>query len=322
VTYFDGDIDGAWAIAGKARDLLTAYDDSWHLADLVSLQGLIAHQRGEWFDRFPLEMRRTHGKQRLATAVFDAHLCVAEYLLYGPVPYDEVIAQAEDLRRRAHDAGALRGVAFAAALIGEATLLMGDLDRAELELEEAAQLHRDIDAPAGEALCLQRLAEVRLARGDRTAARQLLERALPLARWSLVSKHLIQRVYGTMISAAPDPVAALEVVAQAEVVVVDIDRCGLCDVMLAVPSAIACADGGELDRARGYLVQAEESAARWAGTAWRAAATEARAHVIRAEGDLPGYYDLMERAADLFSRAGHRRDAERCRVELGAVPVT
>ena len=33
------------------------------------------------------------GKQRLATAVFDAHLCVAEYLLYGPVPYAEVIAR-------------------------------------------------------------------------------------------------------------------------------------------------------------------------------------------------------------------------------------
>ena len=23
----------------------------WHIVDLVSLQGLIAHQRGEWFDR-------------------------------------------------------------------------------------------------------------------------------------------------------------------------------------------------------------------------------------------------------------------------------
>ena len=44
------------------------------------------------------------GKQRLVTALFDAHLCVAEYLLYGPVPYDEVIEETEDLRRRA-DAG-------------------------------------------------------------------------------------------------------------------------------------------------------------------------------------------------------------------------
>ena len=93
---------------------------------------------------------------------------------------------------------------------------MGDLDRAERELPEAADLHRDIDAPAGEAHSLQRLAEVRLARGDRAEAQRLLQRALPLARWSVISKHLLQRIYGTMIAAAPDPVAARAVVDQAE----------------------------------------------------------------------------------------------------------
>ena len=45
---------------------------------------------------------------------------LAEYLLYGPVPYAEVIELAEQLRARAGRAGALRGVAFATALIGAA----------------------------------------------------------------------------------------------------------------------------------------------------------------------------------------------------------
>ena len=58
---------------------------------------------------------------------------------------------------------------------------MGDLDRAERELDEAVDLHRDIDAPAGEAHGLQRLAEVRLARGDREEARQ--PAAAGPARW-------------------------------------------------------------------------------------------------------------------------------------------
>ena len=49
--------------------------------------------------------------------MFDAHLCVAEYLLYGPIPYDEVIELAGSLRRRAEQYGTLRGVAFAKALI-------------------------------------------------------------------------------------------------------------------------------------------------------------------------------------------------------------
>ena len=180
--------------------------------DLVALQGLIAHQRGEWFERFRLELRRTRASDGSATALFDAHLCVAEYLLYGPVPYHEVIEQAEGLRRRATQSGALRGVAFATALIGEAALLMGDLERAERELLEAVDLHRDVDAPAGEAHSLQRLAEVRLAQGDRAAAAALLQRALPLARWSVVSTHLLQRIYGTMIAAAPDAAAARAIV--------------------------------------------------------------------------------------------------------------
>ena len=77
---------------------------------------------------------------------------------------------------------------------------MGDLDRAERELLEAVDLHRDVDAPAGEAHSLQRLAEVRLEQGDPEEARRLLERALPLARWSVIAMHLIQRVYGTMIT--------------------------------------------------------------------------------------------------------------------------
>ena len=47
--------------------------------------------------------------------------------------------------------------------------------------------------PAGEAHSLQRLAEVRIAEGDSAAAMQLLQQALPLARASIVAKHLLQR---------------------------------------------------------------------------------------------------------------------------------
>ena len=284
LAYFTGDIAAAWQAVDEARDLLQVTDDPWYIADLVSLQGLIAHHRGEWFDRFRHELRRSQGKQRLATAVFDAHLCVAEYLLYGPVPYAEVIAEAEELRRRATRAGALRGVAFAATLIGEAALLSGDLERAERELVEAVDLHRDIDAPAGEAHSLQRLAEVRLVQGDRDEARRLLAQALPLARWSVIARHLLQRVYGTMIAAAGDAEEARLVVDRAEAAMGSDDRCMFCALMLAVPAAIACADVGDLEEARRHLRTAEESAAMWEGAAWPAALLEARAHLASAEG--------------------------------------
>jgi DNA-binding SARP family transcriptional activator/tetratricopeptide (TPR) repeat protein len=318
IAYFSGDIDRAWQIAGRARELLHSPDDPWHLVDLVNLQGLIAHQRGEWFERFRLELRRTQGKQRLAAVVFDAHLCVAEYVVYGPVPYAEVIQQAEELRRSAADAGALRGVAFATALAGEAALLMDDLDRAERELLEAIDLHREVDAPAGEALCLQRLAQVHLARGDREGARQLLQKALPLARWSVISLHLMQRVYGTMIEAADSAAEARAVVDMAEATIGEIDRCPFCAVMLAVPAVIACADVGDLDAARRYLVIAEQSAARWEGTAWAAAVQEARGHLAAADERPAESADVFNRAAALFADAGHRRAAQRCTLAAAA----
>ena len=64
LAYFTGDVDTAWEVAGQARALLPLAEDPWHIIDLVSLQGLIAHQRGEWFDRFRIELRRTQGKER------------------------------------------------------------------------------------------------------------------------------------------------------------------------------------------------------------------------------------------------------------------
>ena len=48
-----------------------------------------------------MELRRTQGNTGLVTALFDAHLCVAEYVLYGPTPYSEVISLAENGKMQA-----------------------------------------------------------------------------------------------------------------------------------------------------------------------------------------------------------------------------
>jgi DNA-binding SARP family transcriptional activator/tetratricopeptide (TPR) repeat protein len=324
LAYFNGDLDTAARATDTTRQLLTQSHD-WQVLDLLALQAMLAHHRGEFLQVMRRELQRTRHDAGMATAVFDAHLCVAEYLLYGPTPYREVMAFAADLRATARRAGALRAAAFAATLLGEAALLSGDLGTAELELRDAADLHREIVAPVGEAHSLQRLAEVRLALGDPAGANRLLQRALPLARWSSLSQHLLQRLYGTMVRAATGPQEALAVVERATAGQGMRDRCLYCEVMFTVPATIACADAGDLAQARRFLADSERSAALWEGTAWQAGLLEARAHLARAEHD-PGAADLqLDRAAQLFDDAGQPLDAARCRrsrTDVTAAPAT
>src|SRR4029077_19503606 len=122
-------------------------------------------------------------------------------------------------------------------------------------------------------------------KGDTTETARLLQRALPLARWSALSLHLLQRIFGTMIQAAADPGAARAMVDRAESTLGTEDLCPLCNIMLAVPAIIACADVGDIERARHHLQVAEKSVHLWEGTSCKAAVLEARAHLAEAEGD-------------------------------------
>jgi DNA-binding SARP family transcriptional activator/tetratricopeptide (TPR) repeat protein len=310
--FFTSDYDVAWSASREAERLVLAGERSWKVLDLYALQGLLAHRSGNWFDRMRLELRRMRDNPEIANAVFDGYLCPAEYLLYGPTPYDEVIALARDLQATARRSGALRAAAFASALIGEAALLSGELALAGAELLEARDLHRDLGSPAGEAHSLQRLAEVRVVEGDRDTAMRLLHQALPLARASMIAKHLLQRIFGTMILATADPMEARAVVDRAESSLGWDDDCPFCSIMLSVPATIACVRVGDLAGATRHLTIAERSAVLWHGTSWEAGVAEAQAAVAAARGDTPMARARIRAAAEQFRRAGQPLDAERC----------
>jgi DNA-binding SARP family transcriptional activator/tetratricopeptide (TPR) repeat protein len=319
VAFFTNDITMAEQAVAQAQHLILTGQRDWKILDLVALQGLLAHLSGNWFDRMTIELRRTRDNPEVANAIFDGHLCAAEFLLYGPTPYLDVISVGRDLKRTAQRSGALRAAAFAAALIGEAALLAGNIDLAEAELMEARELHHDLGSAAGEAHSLQRLGELHLARGDNTRATELLQRAVPLARASMVANHLLQRIYGTLIIAAPDPIHARAMVDRAESVLGWDEVCPFCTVMLSVPATIACARAGDVDHARQHLAKAELSAALWQGTSWEAALAEARAAIATASGDQHAASQLLADALDLFSTAGQPLDVARCRRALAAV---
>ena len=313
------DYTAADEAASEARQMIGLAGEPWQLFDLIALQGLLAHLRGEWFQRLRVELRNTVESPQTAVGIFDSHLCVAEFLLYGPTPYDEVLALAEQLRASAEEAGVLRAVAFATALRGEAALLKGDLELAETELLDSVDLHHDLGSQAGEAHSLQRLAEVHLARGDLATAQALLNRALPLARWSPIAPHLLQRIYGSLILAAPDPAAAFAVVERAESTLANEDDCQLCTIMLDLPAARASAAVGDTERTRRYLESAELSADRWEGTAWHAAVLELQAFVAHSDGHESDAQRLLTEAETLFEASGQPLDAARCRAGFPAV---
>jgi DNA-binding SARP family transcriptional activator len=311
--FFTADFVTAQAAADQAQRLVLAGQRNWMVLDLVSLQGLLAHRSGSWFDRMRLELRRTRNNPEIANAIFDGYLCAAECMLYGSTSYAEVIELARGLQATARRSGALRAEAFASALIGEAALLSGDLGFAATELSQARDLHREIGSAAGEAHSLQRLAEVRVAEGDSAAAIRLLQDALPLARGSILAKHLLQRIFGTMIVAATDPREARAIIDRAEAMLGWEDSCNFCSIMLSVPASIACARAGDLRSAQRLLGVAESSAVLWQGTSWEAGIAEAQAAVAAASGDLTTARERMHAATEGFDRAGQPIDAERCR---------
>jgi ATP/maltotriose-dependent transcriptional regulator MalT len=247
--------------------------------------------------------------------VFDGHLCMTQRFLYGSRPYAEVIAFADALAREATRLGADRGRAFAVTLRGEAELLNGQLEAAEQDLVEGGRLHRAIGGATGEALSLQRRAELALYRGQHALARSLLDEALDVARQSDVGFHLLDRIYGTRIALAADGDAALGVLEEAESAVRGpLETCPGCRITFAIPATIASARAHEAELASGHLRQSEYLAnVVMKLPAWHAALHEARAHVALAAGDAAAARLGFAAAARVFHDAGHPLDEARCR---------
>ena len=146
-------------------------------------------------------MRRTPAR---VPFVFDAHLCLAEFSLHSVEDATRSFPCAGGAAHRRRAGGSNQGQALAIQrLLGEVELLSGGLEQAAEYLARAVELHEQARAPSGQALSMERMAAVALARGQRWHADRLLQRALRLAAASRLAPHLLVRVHGAMIQAAP-----------------------------------------------------------------------------------------------------------------------
>jgi hypothetical protein len=132
----------------------------------------------------------------------------------------------------------------------------------------------------------------------------------------MIAKHLLQRIFGTMIVATPDPLEARAIVDRAESTLGWDDACVFCSIMLSVPASIACIRAGDIENGRRLLVNAEESVRLWQGTSWEGAIAEVHAALAHATGEPSEARTHLQFAAEQFHRAGQPLDAERCRLAL------
>jgi DNA-binding SARP family transcriptional activator len=304
------------AKAALARRLALQSGDTAAIVVASWAQAAAAHARGELHQSVWADLHETTHVPHLAVRVFDGHLCITQRFLYGARPYAEVINFADALATEAKRLGAARGHAFGTTLRGEAEWLAGDLPAARQHLRDGARLHRAIGGAVGEALSLQRLAEVALHEGRRDEARALIDEALDLARQTDIGFHLLDRIYGTRIALhADDPSAALHVMQDAAASVRGpLETCPGCRITFAVPAAIAAARAGEVELAE----QHEAQCAYLANVvmrlpAWYAAHDEVRGQIAAAKG-APADETASHFAAAVarFRGAGHPVDAARC----------
>ncbi len=304
------------AKAAVARRLALQTGDTASIVVASWAQAAAAHARGELHQSVWADLQETIHVPHLAVRVFDGHLCITQRFLYGARPYPEVIAFADALATEASRLGAARGRAFGTTLRGEAQWLAGDLAAARRDLVEGARLHHAIGGHVGQALSLQRLAEVSLHEGRRDEARSLIDEALDLARQTDIGFHLLDRIYGTrIVMHADEPSAALHVMQDAAASVRGpLETCPGCRITFAVPAAIAAARAGEVE-----LAETHESQCAYLANvvmrlpAWYAAHDEVRGHIAAARGAPPD--ETAAHFAAAFARfraAGHRVDAARC----------
>lgn len=316
MAWHTGDWDEARRLASEAEKVAP---DPGRLA---TLRGMLAHVDGGWEQHSRRQLTQVWDSPELAGRVFDSYLCVTEYVLTAGDPYDRVAAFAKRLRAQAHQAGARRGEAFAATVLGETELFTGNLDGARALLLDAARLSRDIGAVGGESVARMRLGQVLLALGDPRGARAQLEEALELAHISNIPQHLLFLVYGALLQVPDEPAEALALIERAEMLFDGRWVCKFCPTGYHVAAVSVCARAGELDRARDFLERAEHGASRWRGGPWRAALAEARAELLLAEGDRRAAGDALRRAVECYAAAGQALNERRAREALERLAAT
>jgi len=270
------DLEEAERTAIEARALAVDAGLGAQVGEASALLASIGLARGNWRnllrDEIVETVRRTPD---LAPFVFDSNLCFTEFCLYLPDGIDEMARFARELREAAESTGSTRAMALAALVLGETQLLSGQVELAEATLRRAVDVHRAADTASGEAVSLERLAEVAILQGQRWKARRLLASAQRLTEGDPLASHVLMKIYGALVAAAADPGEAAAIATQGERHLAGSDVCDQCSMSFRMAAAEAFARNGDPARARRHLDEAGRISEMWQGGLWPGAVQHA-----------------------------------------------
>ena len=167
------ELDEAERHARQAQTLALQTGLGHELGEASTLLAFIALARGTWQETFRNEfVRAIKQDATLAMSVFDAHLCFAEFYMYGPDGHESAEQYTRDLLKLAIPADFTAGEGLTRLLLGEIFMVVGRVDEAEEELGRAADLYRACACLSGQSIALERLVEAEILRhrhGEGTA---------------------------------------------------------------------------------------------------------------------------------------------------------
>jgi DNA-binding SARP family transcriptional activator len=307
-----GEFDKAAALARETRAQALDGGLAREVGEAGAVLGLTAHMQGRWPELFRSEFTEwVRSRDDFVPAVFDGHLCLAEFCLCDAKGHAAIAESAQELMCVAEEADSAAGRGLAGLILGELARCAGDLDAAEKHLIEAERLHVGANALSGRVLVLERLAEIALARGQKWQAGRLIQRALADAAQSWLSNHLLLRLQALAVRAATTPEKVEEAILTGDRLLKP-GACQPCSMALRIASAVALTQAGHLEQVDRRLNEAERIAGMWQGGPWAAALWEARGIQRQAQANQVRALAAFAEAAARYEDLGRPRDQARC----------
>jgi DNA-binding SARP family transcriptional activator len=312
-----GQLEDAARTAGRARSLAIDAHLGREAGEASAVLGILANMRGVWREAFRADFEDSVRREpRLASFVFDAHTCLAEFSLCGPNGHEQFADLAAELSSSAQLHRSIQGEAIGELLAGEIALFSGRLDDARSRLTLALELYDHAGATSGKVLTMQRLAELALLGGERGQATRSLHLALPMAHTAWLGPHLVVRTHALLVETSEEPADAVQRVETADLELEGTSVCPPCSLGYLVAASKAFARAGALLQSQRRLDDAERMAGLWPGGAAHAAVWEARAVLRHAYGDVERARAFWQEAADRFAEVGRPLDRDRCRAQV------